>query len=147
MLRIFTTGGVVAISAIIALGSPARAESSDRQPSCAAEARIAFAELTREYVNVLESLAVPFEIRSNGYEAHYSRKVDRCLFLVRKTASVLGHTSQISYLLAADNRDMYALYVDTDGKKESCTLIPSVEQTRACQDEGEFEAFVAQYMR
>jgi hypothetical protein len=147
MLQPFTTASIVAISAAIACGSPVRAESQDWQPSCAAQARIAFEELTREYVNVLESLAVPFEIKSNDYEAHYSRKVNRCLFLVRKTATVLGRTSQISYLLAADNRDMYALYVDTDGKKESCALIPSIAQSRACEDESEFEAFVAQYMR
>jgi hypothetical protein len=141
-----------AISASLLIGavaatSPVRAQSPDPQVSCAAEAKIAFDALARESEDVLGSINVPFRITANDYEAHYSDKVEKCLFLVRKTASVLHSTSRMSYLLDAANRNMYALYVFTDGKLQVCKLMPSVAETSACKDLDEFDAFVADYMR
>jgi hypothetical protein len=49
-------------------------------------------------------------------------------------------------LIAAADRRMYALYVDTDGKMQTCALIPSIAETTTCKDRGEFDAFVADYM-
>ena len=80
------------------------------------------------------------------YRAHYSRKVDGCLLLVRKTLAILRASSGTSYLIAADDRRMYALYIDMEGRMETCALIPSLAETTTCKDRGEFDAFVARYM-
>lgn len=147
MQQLHSGSVALVIGVIVAFASPVCAQSPDRQANCAAQAKIAFDDLTHEYRDVLESLNIPFAIMANGYEAHYSGKVERCLFLVRKVASVLERTSYISYLLDVANRNMYALYVSTDGKMESCALIPSVPETKACKDRDEFDAFVAKYMQ
>jgi len=136
---------VLAITVVIA-NSMVAAQSSDQQAKCATQAETAFDELTHEYTAVLESLSIPYEITYNNYRAHYSTRLNRCLFLVRKTVSVMRNSSDISYLLDASNRNMYALYVDTDGKMESCSLIRSVRQTKTCKGRDEFDVFVAQYM-
>lgn len=138
----------MAVLATIAVtaSSMVAAQPSDQQAECAAQAEVAFDELTREYTDVLESLTIPYNISYNNYRAHYSSKVSRCLFLVRKTVSLMGNSSDISYLLDASNRNMYALYVDTDGKMESCSLMRNIRQTKACKGRDEFDAFVAQYM-
>jgi len=128
------------------VGSLAEAQSLDLQTTCAVEADAAFQELRRESRAVLERLDVPFDITALNYQAHYSGKVDRCLLLVRKTLSVMRASSGTWYLIDAGNRQMYALYVDMDGKMESCTLIPSIRDMRTCKDRNEFDAFVAAYM-
>jgi hypothetical protein len=137
---------IFAIIAIVTSGSIVAAQSPDQQVRCATQAETAFDELTREYTDVLESLTIPYNLTYNNYRAHYSGKINRCLFLVRKTVSLMGNLSDISYLLDASNRNMYALYVETTGKMESCSLIPSVRQTKPCSGRGEFDAFVARYM-
>ena len=129
-----------------AVGSPAQEPSPDPQAACAARAEAAFAELGRESRDVLERLQVRFDIIAFDYQAHYSSKVERCLLLVRKTLAILRASSGTSYLIAADDRRMYALYIDTDGEMETCTLIPSLAETTTCKDRGEFDAFVAGYM-
>ena len=100
----------------------------------------------REYTAVLESLNVPYEIKAADFEAHYSSKVDRCLLLIRKITSVSGQTSDITYLLDATTRQMYALYVGTDRRIETCALIPSVQEPRPCKDRPEFDAYVRAYI-
>lgn len=147
MQRLQVISVALVIGAATVAGSPAHAQSPDPQVRCAAEAKTAFEQLGREYEDVLGSLNVPFRITANDYEAHYSGKVEKCLFLVRKTASVLYSTSRMSYLLDAANRNMYALYVFTDGKLQSCKLIPSTQEIKTCKDLDEFDAFVADYMR
>ena len=138
---------MVTIAMIAAIADAlVRAQSADVQAMCAAQAQASFQQLGREYTNVLESLTIPFRIVSTDYRAHYSGKVDRCLFLLHKTVVVMHELSDISYLIDADNRQMYALYVDRDGKMESCQLIPSIAETTDCKDRGEFDAFVALYM-
>jgi len=136
----------LAVITIATVSSTVAAQPSDQQAKCAAQAEAAFDELTREYTDVLESLTIPYSITYNNYRAHYSGKVSRCLFLVRKSVSLMGNSSDISYLLDASNRNMYALYVDTGGKMESCSLIRSIRQTKTCKGRAEFDAFVAQYM-
>jgi len=128
------------------VSSTAREQSPDPQTACAAQAEAAFAELGRESREVLERIQVPFDIIAFDYRAHYSSKADRCLLLVRKTLAVLHATSGTSYLIAAADRRMYALYIDTDGRMETCALIPSLAETTTCKDRGEFDVFVAQYM-
>ena len=54
----------------------------------------------------------------------------------------LSHTS---YLIDTDRR-MYAVFMETNGQVQSCTLIQSVRQTMACKSRDEFDAFVSQYM-
>jgi hypothetical protein len=136
---------VVIIIAVL-LGSMVAARSADRQAECTAQAQTTFRDVTREYVAVLESLNLPFEITSNSFEAHYNGKVGRCLLLVRKTASVLRSSSDIVYLLDADSRYIYALYADADGKMQSCALMRSPRDTQTCQARREFDAFVADYL-
>jgi hypothetical protein len=144
-LRVNKMMAVLATNAVIA-SSIVAAQPAGQQEKCAAQAEAAFDELTHEYIAVLESLSIPYDITYNNYRAHYSTKVNRCLFLVRKTVLVMRNLSDISYLLDASNRNMYALYVDTNGKMESCSLIPGARQVRACRGRSEFDAFVAQYM-
>jgi hypothetical protein len=139
----------VAAVCLIAAGSDGtttREQSPDPQAACAAQAEAAFAELGRESREVLERLQVPFDLTAFDYQAHYSSKVARCLLLVRKSLSILRASSGTSYLIAAADRRMYALYTDTDGRMETCTLIPSIAETTTCRDRGEFDAFVAGYM-
>lgn len=143
--RLPKTMAALATIAVVA-SSTVAAQPSDQQAKCVAQAEAAFDELTHEYTAVLESLSIPYDITYNNYRAHYSSKVNRCLFLVRKTVLVMRNSSDISYLLDASNRNMYALYVDTDGKMESCSLIRSAQQVKACKGRSEFDAFVAQYM-
>lgn len=149
MTRIGSTLLAAAAACIIVgdnFAATARAQSSDPQATCAAQADAAFTELGRESRAVLERLDVPFDITALDYQAHYSSKAGRCLLLVRKNLSVMHASSGTSYLIAAADRRMYALYVDTDGRMESCTLIPSIAEMRACKDRTEFDAFVAGYM-
>jgi hypothetical protein len=128
------------------VGSMAREQSPDPQAACAAQADAAFAQLGRESREVLERIQVPFDITGLDYQAHYSGKIDRCLLLVRKTVSILRASSGTSYLIAAADRRMYALYIDMDGRMETCALIPSLAESTTCKDRGEFDAFVAGYM-
>ncbi len=128
------------------VGAMAREQSPDPQAACSAQAEAAFAELGRESRDVLERLQVPFDITAFDYRAYYSGKVARCLLLVRKTLSILRASSDTFYLIAAADRRMYALYIDMDGRMETCALIPSLAKTTTCKDRGEFDAFVAGYM-
>jgi hypothetical protein len=126
--------------------SMVRAQSTDGQTVCTARALSTFQDLGREYRAVLERLNVPFEIKSSDYQAFYSSKIDRCLLTVRKTTSIMRESSDMSYLIDADTRQMYAVYIETDGKMESCSLIPSAQATSTCNDRAEFDAFIREYM-
>jgi len=142
----FVAAAAVFITSTMTACSAAQAQSSDRQARCAVEAEAAFENLKREYGNVLQSLNVPFHITANDYQAHYSGKIGRCLLLVRKAASVLYASSDMAYLIDAGSRQMCALYIDIDGKIDTCALIPRIADTRICKGRDEFEAFVAAYM-
>ena len=126
--------------------SMVRAQSTDWEAVCAARALSTFQDLGREYRAVLERLNVPFEIKSSNYQAFYSSKIDRCLLTVRKTTSIMRESSDMAYLIDADTRRMYAVYIETDGKIESCNLIPSVQATITCKDRAEFDAYVGVFM-
>jgi hypothetical protein len=137
----------LAINIVVASISAAAAQTPDLQTKCAVQAEVAFEQLTREYTDGLESLRIPFDISRNDYRAHYSNKLSRCLFLIRKTVRVMRSASDISYLLDTENRNMYALYVDTDGKMESCALMQTIQNTKACKERKEFDTFVEEYMK
>jgi hypothetical protein len=137
---------IVALVLIAAsMGAMAQAQPADVETACAAEARATFEELMSEYRNVLRSLGIPFEFNSTSYQPYYSAKIGRCLLLVDKTVTVLGEPSTSSYLIEANSRRMYALYVEAKGRMESCTLIPSVKTTSDCKDRFQFDAFVSNY--
>lgn len=142
----FLAAAAFCLVAAGAVGAPPPEQAADPQPACAAQAEAAFAELGRESRDVLERLQVPFDLTAFDYHAHYSRKADRCLLLVRKSLSILRASSGTIYLIAAADRRMYALYIDMDGKMASCSLIPSLAEMRPCKDRGEFDAFVATYI-
>jgi len=144
--RLSAIATAVAVLVTAATGAKATTQSTDLKTTCAARALAQFEELEREYGEVLQRINVPFEIKSSSYQAAYSGKIGRCLMLVRRTASVYRKWRDTSYLIDADTRRMYALYVETGGKVESCTLIPSVEATRTCKDRLEFDAFVRDYV-
>jgi len=57
----------------------------------------------------------------------------------------VGQTSKTSYLLEI-NRRIYATYMETERKVQSCTLVPSVRQIMLCKGRNEFDVFVSQYM-
>jgi hypothetical protein len=137
---------IVALTSIVAsLGAIGRAQSAAVETACAVEARATFEGLMSEYRNVLRSLAIPFEFNSTSYQPYYSAKIGRCLLLVDKTVTILGEPWTTSYLIEANTRRMYALYVEAKGRMDSCTLIPSVETTSVCKDRFEFDAFVNDY--
>jgi hypothetical protein len=135
-----------AVVTAITVSSMVRRQSSDLEAMCDPEAEASFQQLRREYTTVMESPNVPFDVTSNNYQAHYSSEIDRCLLLVRKTTSIMRASSDTSYLIDANTRRLYALYIDMNGKIESCSLIPSVWKTKTCKNRDEFNAFVALYM-
>jgi hypothetical protein len=143
--RFFALMFAVEVISIVMFNQMSHAQSADSPASCATDAQKTFQDLGREYAAVMDRLNQPYEVVSNDYQSHYSAKARRCLLLVHKTTLLMRELSSIFYLIDAD-RQMYALYIDTDGKMESCTLIPSVRETRTCKDRSEFDAFVAVYM-
>jgi hypothetical protein len=135
----------VLVSIAASMGAMAQPQPADVETACAVEARATFEELMREYRNALRSVGIPFEFNSTSYQPYYSAKIGRCLLLIDKTVTVLGEPSTTSYLIEANTRRMYALYVEAKGRMESCTLIPSVETTSDCKDRSQFDAFVSNY--
>ena len=133
--------------ALIILFSPImHAQSDDLQETCAKQANTTFQELGREYAAALESMNVKFEIVSSDHLSHYSRKLNRCLLLIRKSTSLMQELSNTAYLLDANDRKMFALYIETGGSVTACTLTPTVRQSVSCKSREEFETFVAKYL-
>ena len=125
-LRFAKIAALIGYAVVIAFSPMVRAQSSDLQEKCAMQANTAFQELGREYAAVLESINVRFEIVSSDYVSRYSTKLNRCLLLIRKTTSLMQELSNTSYLLDANDRKMFALYIETGGKKTvSGALSPS----------------------
>jgi hypothetical protein len=145
-LRFAKIAALIGYAVVIAFSPMVRAQSSDLQEKCAMQAKTAFQELGREYAAVLESINVRFEIVSSDYLGRYSTKLNRCLLLIRKTTSLMQELSDTSYLLDANDRKMFALYIETGGKRTLCTLIPTVRQTTPCKSRKEFDAFVSEYI-
>lgn len=133
--------------ALIAFGGIAHPGPTHERASCETQAKNSFQDLTQEYVSVLLNVNVRFEIISNGYQAAFSNKVNSCLLLVHKRASINRQISDTSYLIDAASRTMYALYVETNGNVASCLLIPTVKETKPCKNRREFEDFVGNYLK
>jgi len=130
---------------IVIINLTAHAQAAVSEAGCATEAEKTFQDLGREYAAVLERQNQPYEVVSNDYQSHYSAEARECLLVVHKTTSLLRELSSIFYLIDA-KRQMYALYIDVNGKMETCSLLPSVQEARTCKDRSEFDAFVAAYM-
>jgi len=133
--------------ALVALCGIARADPTHERAGCETQARSSFQDLTQEYISVLLNVKVRFEIIANDYQAAFSDKVNSCLLLIHKTASINREISDTSYLIDAASRTMYALYVETNGNLASCLLIPSIKETKPCKNRREFEDFVGNYLR
>jgi hypothetical protein len=129
----------------VVLHPTATAQSPDAQQKCGTEAKIAFEELRREYDAEARGLQLKVDVRSNDYRHYYNTKLERCLLVVNKNTTIVDELSHTSYLIDTDRR-MYAIYMETNGQMQSCTLIQSVRQTMACKSRDEFDAFVSQYM-
>ncbi len=133
--------------ALVALSAIVRADPTHERASCETQAKSSFQDLTQEYISVLLNVQVRFEIIANDYQAAFSNKLNSCLLLVHKTASINRKISDTSYLIDATSRTMYALYVETNGNVASCLLIPSIEETKPCKNRREFEDFVGNYLK
>jgi hypothetical protein len=69
------------------------------------------------------------------------------LLLIRKRTSIRREISDTSYLIDALSRDMYALYVEANGKVVSCMLISSTKERKSCKSQREFDDFVLSYVK
>ncbi|MDR3420729.1 MAG: hypothetical protein P4L80_05730 [Xanthobacteraceae bacterium] len=132
---------------MVAFGGIVHADPTHERASCEMQAKSSFQDLTQEYVSVLENVKVRFEIIANDYQAAFSDKVNSCLLLIHKTASINREISDTSYLIDAASRTMYALYVETNGSVASCLLIPSIKETKPCKGRSEFDDFVWNYLK
>jgi len=129
----------------VVLGPIANAQSPDNQQTCSAEAKRTFEELRRDYDAEVKGLQLKVDVVLNDYRHSYNSKLKRCLLLINKTTTMVDELSHTSYLIDTDRR-MYAVYVETNGQVQSCTLIQSARQTTACKRRDEFDAFVSQYL-
>jgi hypothetical protein len=138
------TIAVVACTIVVVL-STANAQLPDPQQMCSTEAKRAFDELRREYDTEVKGLQLKVDVGLNEYRHYYNSKLKRCLLLVNKNSTMVDETSHTSYLIDTDRR-MYAIYIETNGQVQSCTLIQSARQATACKSRDEFDGFVSQYL-
>ena len=139
------TIAAVACTIAVVLHPTANAQSPDPQQQCSTEAKKVFEELRRTYEAEASGLQLKVDVGLNDYRHHYNSKSKRCLLLVNKNTTMVDDRSHTSYLIDTDRR-MYAVYMETNGRMQSCTLIQSVRQATACKSRSEFDAFVSQYM-
>ena len=85
------------------------------------------------------------EVGLNDYRYYYNSTLKRCLLFINKNTTMVDELSHTSYLIDTDRR-IYAVYIETNGQVQSCTLIQSARQTTACKRRDEFDAFVSQYL-
>jgi hypothetical protein len=109
------------------------------------EAKRTFEELRREYDAEVKGLQLKVEVGLNDYRHYYNSTLKRCLLLINKNTAMVDELSHTSYLIDTDRR-IYAVYIETNGQVQSCTLIQSARQTTACKRRDEFDAFVSQYL-
>jgi hypothetical protein len=144
--RISSLITIAAACAIAAVLNPiANAQSPDNQQKCSTEAKTTFEELRREYDAEVKGLQLKVEVGLNDYRHYYNSTLKRCLLLINKNTAMVDELSHTSYLIDTDRR-IYAVYIETNGQVQSCTLIQSARQTTACKRRDEFDAFVSQYL-
>src|SRR5580692_6272584 len=139
------TIATVACTIAIVLHPTANAQSPDPQQQCSTEAKRVFEDLRRTYDAEVRGLQLKVDVGLNDYRHYYNSKLKRCLLLVNKNTTMVDDLSHTSYLIDTDRR-MYAVYMETNGQMQSCTLIQSVRQTTACKSRDEFDAFVSRYL-
>jgi hypothetical protein len=100
----------------------------------------------RTYDAEVRGLQLKVDVGLSDYRHYYNSTLKRCLLLVNKDTTMVGDLSHTSYLIDTDRR-MYAVYMETNGQIQSCTLIQSARQTTACKSRDEFVAFVSQYLK
>jgi hypothetical protein len=138
------TIAVVACTIVVVL-SRANAQLPDPQQMCSTEAKRAFDELRREYNTEVKGLQLKVDVGLHEYRHFYNSKLKRCLLLVNKNSTMVDETCHTSYLIDIDRR-MYAVYIETNGQVQTCTLIQSARQATACKSRDEFDGFVSQYL-
>jgi hypothetical protein len=144
--RISSLITIAAACAIAVVLNPiANAQSPDNQQKCSTEAKTTFEELRREYDAEVKGLQLKVEVGLNDYRHYYNSTLKRCLLLINKNTAMVDELSHTSYLIDTDRR-IYAVYIETNGQVQSCTLIQSARQTTACKRRDEFDAFVSQYL-
>jgi hypothetical protein len=118
------------------------------QAMCATQAKKAF----QEWLGDNKSQGP--ELISGDYSSHYNTTLGKCLMQIEATHSSNKQVSSSKLLMDAFERRVYAsyLWISKEGKPfwgeepEKCELNPSLRQTKNCNSEEEFKAFVADYM-
>ena len=123
------TIATVACTIAIVLCPTAIAQSPDPQQQCSTEAKRAFEELRREYDAEVRGLQLKVDVGLNDYRYYYNSKLKPCLLLVNKNTTMVDELSHTSYLIDTDRR-MYAVFMETNGQVQSCTLIQSHDKRR-----------------
>jgi len=144
----------LAAIAIIACTTCARAQSLDQQERCAQQARKSFQELDAK--DRAEQKQLGQSRMSGDYQSHYNTKLGKCLMLIELMDMMGsgGQTSTTAYVMDANERRMYAIYVwmSRQDKKywevppAACELSPSLQEKKPCASREEFDTFVARYM-
>jgi hypothetical protein len=88
------------------------------------------------------------------YTNHYNTKLGKCLVLLEAHGMSEHKPARSKTLMDAFERRVYADYfwINTGPKKywevapKTCQITPSLRQTKTCNSEEEFDAFVAGYM-
>ena len=140
----------------VACGTIARSQSLDVQERCASQARRAFQDLENENrAEYNQSTSIHGGV--SDYQSHYNTKLDRCLVLIHRKSFIplssnLSDQQRQSFLLDANERRYYAIYIETQlaaepqPKLDKCELAPGMRLKSACKTRDEFDAFVATYM-
>ena len=141
-----------AVAITVAGASPVIAQTLDQQERCARQARRAFQEIDAKDRAELKAFG---NTRILGdHQSHYNTKLGKCLILVETTNSVLSQSSTSAYLMDANERRQYAIYVwiSHPTKKywevppRACELTPRLSEKKSCASREEFDTFVASYL-
>ena len=126
---------------LLLIASNASAQSLEQQAICAKQAKIAF----QQYEDDNKKLSPNLEQHSE-YQSHYNTKLNKCLIDIETMIFGDKHITNSVLLMDAFEGRVYASHVWASPQVNSCDLIPSSEDKRACLSKEEFDAFVAKYM-
>jgi hypothetical protein len=128
------------------------AQSLDQQERCAQQARRAFQEVDTQDRAEIRRLG---NARLSGdYQSHYNTKLGKCLMLVETEDRIGRDYSTTAYVMDANERRGYAIYVWMSRQDKvfwevpptACELTPSLREKRPCNSREEFDAFIARLM-
>ncbi len=130
----------------------AHAQSLDQQERCAHQARRSFQEIDTQ--SRVEGKQLGMNRVSGDYQSHYNTKMGKCFMLVETTDMLGSQSSTTAYLMDANERRQYAIYlwISRQDKKywevppTTCELTPNLREKKFCTSREDFDAFVANYM-